>query len=74
MVALIWFGPSADSVMPCGMPPAFPSAVNVTSAEALNWSIVALLSPWMCIPCSVAVRLAISSCPDPAARRSRCSR
>ena len=37
--------------------------MNVTSAEALNWSTVALLSPWMCIPCSVAVRLAISSGP-----------
>ena len=23
--ALIWFGPSADSVMPCGMPPALPA-------------------------------------------------
>ena len=45
MFALIWFGPSADSVMPCGMPPALASAVNVTSAEALNWSTVALLSP-----------------------------
>src|ERR1700730_12682985 len=65
MSALIWFGPSADSVMPCGMPPTLPSAVKVISAEALNWSIVALLSPWMCIPCSVAVRLAISSSPDP---------
>src|SRR6266566_243292 len=62
-VALIWFGPSGASVMPCGMPPAWASAVNVTSADAVNWSTVALLVPWMCIPCSVAVRLAISSCP-----------
>ena len=37
--------------------------MNVTSADAVNWSTVALLVPWMCIPCRVAVRLAISSWP-----------
>ena len=42
-VALTWFGPSGVRVTPCGMPPTFPSAVNVTSAVALNWSTVALL-------------------------------
>ena len=62
-VALSWFGPAGDSVMPCGIPPAWASAVNVTRADAVNWSTVALLVPWMCIPCSVAVRLAIWSCP-----------
>ena len=44
----------------------FPSAVNVISAEASNWSIVALSRPWMCIPRSVAVRLATLSSPEPA--------
>src|SRR5262249_49502934 len=57
-LALILSGPSAASVMPCGTPPAWARAVNVTSAEALKSSTVALLSPWMCMPCSVAVRLA----------------
>src|ERR1700722_3498681 len=68
IVALTLFPPSEVSWMPCGMPPTLASAVNVTSAEALNWSTVALLllNPWKCRPCSVALRLAISRAPLPA--------
>src|SRR5579863_939897 len=68
MFALILFPPAEVSVIPCGMPPTLASAVNVTSAEALNWSTVALLllNPWKCRPCSVAFRLLISSAPPPA--------
>src|SRR5580700_5004614 len=68
IAALTVFPPPELSVMPCGMPPTLASAVNVTSAEALNWSTVALLllNPWKCRPCSVAFRLAISRAPPPA--------
>src|SRR5277367_4214329 len=68
IAALTVFPPPEVSWMPCGMPPTLASAVNVTSAEALNWSTVALLllNPWKCRPCSVAFRLAISSAPPPA--------
>src|ERR1700722_5395991 len=55
--------------MPCGTPPTFSSAVKLTSAVALNWSTVALPLPLKCIPCSVALRLAISSAPFPALAR-----
>src|SRR5258708_12837930 len=62
-VVLVGFGAAGGRVMAWGMPRGWASGANVTSADAVNWSTVALLVPWMCIPCSVAVRLAISSCP-----------